>query len=513
MTVYKKINRNKLSGGEKLVNKKLLSIAILGTMTFGSLILPTTASAEAYTNQIEEAKQTANTNQNNIEAADQKINGLSAEKNNTQSQLETINNTISGNKEKSQKLIGDINESQEEMVTLKEEISSLEKKIEERNEQLDKQARTVQTNGDTQNYIEFVIEAESLVDVIGRVDIVNQMVTANKNLVEEQVQDKKSVVNKKTKTEETIVQQNALAAQLENTQSSLEKQLLEKEVVVSQLASEMATAQEDKDAFLVQKAAAEQAVSEYTIAQVDAEKAVKVAFENQKEEEEEVTLEAVSNETVAMAEQSEPVVATEEEQTSSQPSSANSSSQSESSSSNTTVSAPQSNTNTVAPRPTPAAPAPTAPAPAPTAPAKKPVPAPKPVKKPAPAPAPSTGGASIGSMQSAISAALSTGNPYVWGGTSLANGFDCSGFTQYVLGSVGISIPRVASAQYSSSTKVSSPRAGDLVFFSINGGTVDHVGIVTGGGGFVGSQSSTGVANTSYSSGWWANKVVGFGRY
>lgn len=492
------------------MNKKLLSIAILGTMTFGSLILPTTASAEAYTNQIEEAKQTANTNQNNIEAADQKINGLSAEKNNTQSQLETINKTISGNKEKSQKLIGDIENSQKEMIVLKEEISSLEKKIEERNEQLDKQARTVQTNGDTQNYIEFVIEAESLVDVIGRVDIVNQMVTANKNLVEEQVQDKKSVVNKQTKTEETIVQQNALAAQLENTQSSLEKQLLEKEVVVSQLASEMATAQEDKDAFLAQKAAAEQAVSEYTLAQAEAEKAVKVAFENQKVEE--VTLEAVSNETVAMADQNESVAA-EEEQTSSQSSSASSSSQPESSSSNTSVSAPQSNTNTVAPRPTPAAPAPTTPAPAPTAPAKKPVPAPKPVEKPKPAPAPSTGGASLGSMQPAINAALSTGNPYKWGGTSLANGFDCSGFTQYVLGSVGISIPRVASAQYGSSTKVSSPRAGDLVFFSINGGTVDHVGIVTGGGGFVGSQSSTGVANTSYSSGWWANKVVGFGRY
>ena len=79
------------------MNKKLLSIAILGTMTFGSLILPTTASAEAYTNQIEEAKQTANTNQNNIEAADQKINGLSSVNNNTHLHLVTFNNTFSVN--------------------------------------------------------------------------------------------------------------------------------------------------------------------------------------------------------------------------------------------------------------------------------------------------------------------------------------------------------------------------------------------------------------------------------
>ncbi|WP_034550872.1 PcsB-like coiled-coil domain-containing protein [Carnobacterium funditum] len=502
------------------MNKKLLSIAILGTMTFGSVILPITASAESYNDKIEEAKQTSNTNQNNIDTADQKINGLSTEKNNTQSQLEAINKTINVNKEKSQKMVGDINKSQEEMVTLKTEIDSLEKKIEERNEQLDKQARTVQTNGDTQNYIEFIIEAESLVDVIGRVDVVNHMVTANKNLVEEQVQDQKLVVEKKTKTEKTIVQQNALAAQLENTQSSLEQQLLEKEVVVSQLASEMSTAQADKDAFLVQKAAAEQAVADYTTAQADAEKAVQVAFE-QKEEESRVTIEAASTENVATTEQNTTEVA-EEAQTSTQSSSVNSSNQE--SNTSVSVSKPTANKVVITPAPvkktTPAPVKKTTPAPVKKttpAPVEKPAPAPVkkttpvPVKKPVPAP--SIGGTSLSSMQPAINTALSAGKPYLWGGASIASGFDCSGFTQYVLGSAGVSIPRVASAQYSASSRVSNPKAGDLVFFSLGGSTVDHVGIVTGGGGFVGSQSSTGVAYTSYSSGWWASKVVGFGRY
>ncbi|WP_414839852.1 NlpC/P60 family protein [Carnobacterium sp. TMP28] len=465
------------------MNKKLLSIAILGTITFSSLILPIAAEAETYTVKIEEAKETVNSNQNKIDAADQKINGLSAEKNKTQIQLEMINNTISTNKEKSQKLVGEIKLSQDEMGILKTEIESLEKKIEKRNEQLNKQARTVQTNGDTQNYIEFIIEAESLVDVIGRVDVISQMVTANKTLVEEQVQDQEMVVKKKIETEQTILQLNALAAQLEKTQSLLEKQLLEKEVVVSQLASEMSLAQEDKDAFLVQKVAAEQAVSEYTLAQADVEKAVQVAFEQQKQEEAKVVVEASTNKANETTERA----TVETVKVPTQSNSDGSSNQE----SDTSVSVTYPTVNT----------------PAPT---KKPTP----VIKPAPIPTPSIGGgASLGSMQPAISKALATGNPYVWGGTSLSSGFDCSGFTQYVLGSVGISIPRVASAQYSSSAKVSNPKAGDLVFFSINGGIVDHVGIVTGGGGFVGSQSSTGVANTSYSSGWWSDKVVGFGRY
>lgn len=491
------------------MNKKLLSIAILGTMTFSSLILPTTASAESYTDKIEEAKQNANQNQKNIDETDQKIKGLASEKDNTQGQLESINNTIRVNKEKSQKLVADIQKSQKEMDSLQSEITTLEEKIEQRNEQLDQQARTVQTNGDTQNYIEFIIEAESLVDVLGRVDVVSQMVNANKTLVEEQVADQKLVVEKKTKTEQTIVQQNALAAQLEDAQTSLEQQLLEKEVIVSQLASEMATAQEDKDAFLAQKAAAESAVAEYTSAQEAAEKAVQVAFEQKKAEEAEAA-EKVENEAASesvsatsSSEQNNTETAAAEAATPAASTSQASQSSSESSESNQTAnnntSSSNSSSTSSSTKPATSKPA------ADSTPAKKPA--------PTPAPAPSSGGTSLSAMQPAIDTALAAGKPYLWGGTSLSGGFDCSGFTQYVFSNVGVSIPRVASAQYSASTHVSNPQPGDLVFFSLGGSTVDHVGIVTGGGGFVGSQSSTGVAYTSYTSGWWANKVVGFGRY
>ncbi|MFC7486286.1 C40 family peptidase [Knoellia sp. CPCC 206453] len=66
---------------------------------------------------------------------------------------------------------------------------------------------------------------------------------------------------------------------------------------------------------------------------------------------------------------------------------------------------------------------------------------------------------------------------YVYGGETPA-GFDCSGFTQYVYGKAGVSIPRTASAQQRAATPVSSPRPGDLVFY---GSPAWHVGIFTGG--------------------------------
>ena len=70
------------------------------------------------------------------------------------------------------------------------------------------------------------------------------------------------------------------------------------------------------------------------------------------------------------------------------------------------------------------------------------------------------------------------GIPYVYGGES-PSGFDCSGFTQYVFGKAGVSLPRTASAQQSAATPVSDPKPGDLVFF---GSPAWHVGIYTGNG-------------------------------
>ena len=76
------------------------------------------------------------------------------------------------------------------------------------------------------------------------------------------------------------------------------------------------------------------------------------------------------------------------------------------------------------------------------------------------------------------------GNPYVWGGTSLTNGADCSGFTQSVLRHFGISIPRVSRDQSRAGSAVtqSEMRPGDLVFYTNSSGTVNHVAMYIGNG-------------------------------
>ena len=73
------------------------------------------------------------------------------------------------------------------------------------------------------------------------------------------------------------------------------------------------------------------------------------------------------------------------------------------------------------------------------------------------------------------------GNRYVWGGASLTNGTDCSGFTMSLYAKYGRSLPHNAAAQAGCTRRVSSPKPGDLFFYS-NGSRINHVAMYIGGG-------------------------------
>lgn len=93
------------------------------------------------------------------------------------------------------------------------------------------------------------------------------------------------------------------------------------------------------------------------------------------------------------------------------------------------------------------------------------------------------GSSTSGTRQSIVSFALQfEGNPYVWGGTSLTNGADCSGFTQSIMANFGISIPRVAADQAygGRSVDVGSVQPGDLLFYLDDSGSIGHVALYIG---------------------------------
>lgn len=92
------------------------------------------------------------------------------------------------------------------------------------------------------------------------------------------------------------------------------------------------------------------------------------------------------------------------------------------------------------------------------------------------------------------------GNPYVWGGTSLTKGADCSGFVLSVFKNYGYTLPHYSVSQSQCGTKISEDELlpGDLVFYS-NGTRINHVAIYIGGGQVVHASSpKTGIRTSSY---------------
>lgn len=110
------------------------------------------------------------------------------------------------------------------------------------------------------------------------------------------------------------------------------------------------------------------------------------------------------------------------------------------------------------------------------------------------------------------------GVPYEWAGED-PGGFDCSGFTSYVLKEFNKDIPRRAEDQYKASKKIrqSNAQKGDLVFFN-NGSGVSHVGMIVSEKGaplvMIHASSSKGIIITEIeTSEYWLKRLYGFGTF
>ncbi len=107
------------------------------------------------------------------------------------------------------------------------------------------------------------------------------------------------------------------------------------------------------------------------------------------------------------------------------------------------------------------------------------------------------------------------GVPYRYGGES-PDGFDCSGFVMYVYDRNGLRLPRGTVEQYRAGRPVSrrSLGPGDLLFFSIRGGKISHVGIYAGGESFIHApRSGKRVSLARLDNDYWRKRYAGAVTY
>ncbi len=134
--------------------------------------------------------------------------------------------------------------------------------------------------------------------------------------------------------------------------------------------------------------------------------------------------------------------------------------------------------------------------------------------------APHTGGRETGDRQMGTIAARTAerfvGIPYQWGGNTVVDGMDCSGFVRAVYNLCGVSIPRTSREQFNAGSPVarSDLKEGDLVFFGSSDTAINHVGIYVGNDRFVHApKRGEEIRISSLDESYFEHRFVGARRY
>ena len=199
----------------------------------------------------------ANTTDEKIAAQDSKISNLTAQQKEAQKQVDEIQTKVSAIQSEQEKLQSENEKLQDESKKLEGEIAELSKNIVARNESLENQARSAQTNGTATSYINTIINSDSITEAISRVAAMSEIVSANNKMLQQQKEDKKAISEKQVANNEAINTVIANQQTLADDAQALTTKQAELKVAELNLAAEKASAESEKATLLEQKAAAE----------------------------------------------------------------------------------------------------------------------------------------------------------------------------------------------------------------------------------------------------------------
>ena len=243
---------NKKSFGGNHLNKRLLTFVVTGTALALGALAPS-VNAQYIDSQISSANSQIQNLNNQKQAVASQVDQLSQDLSNVQSRI----NSVQAEQETAKA----------NLEVLKAEISKLETLIAERNERLKDQARAVQVNG-ARSYLDFLLNADSITDVVNRIGVIVDLVGANRQLMQEQARDKEQVETKEQAQKANLAQQEANEAQLQNLQSELSATFNKHKATLANLSNEELEAIAARDGLVQEK---ERLAAEK--ARADAEKA------------------------------------------------------------------------------------------------------------------------------------------------------------------------------------------------------------------------------------------------
>ena len=225
------------------MKKKILASLLLSTVMVSQVAVLTTAHAE--------------TTDDKIAAQDNKISNLTAQQQEAQKQVDQVQEQVSAIQTEQSNLQSENDRLQAESKKLEGEITELSKNIVSRNDSLQKQARSAQTNGAATSYINTIVNSKSITEAISRVAAMSEIVSANNKMLEQQKADKKAISEKQVANNDAINTVIANQQKLADDAQSLTTKQAELKAAELNLAAEKATAEDEKASLLEKKAAAE----------------------------------------------------------------------------------------------------------------------------------------------------------------------------------------------------------------------------------------------------------------
>lgn len=228
------------------MKKRLLTVLVTGTVLSLGALAPS-VNAQDYDSQIETVNSSiANINEKKS-AVNSTIDTLAKELSDVQTKIDTTQAKKA--------------EVQEQIETLKAEIAKLEKVIAERNTRLEEQARSVQTNG-ARSYLDFLLNAESLSDAVSRIGVVMDLMGANRELMQQQAEDKKQVESKEEAQQEKLAEQEAAEKELASLQTELNDTFSKNKVLLANLSQEEVAEIAKRDGLVAEKEAFQKRLAE-----------------------------------------------------------------------------------------------------------------------------------------------------------------------------------------------------------------------------------------------------------
>ena len=228
------------------MKKRLLTVLVTGTVLSLGALAPS-VNAQDFDSQIETVNSSiANINEKKS-AVNSTIDTLAKELSDVQTKIDTTQAKKA--------------EVQEQIETLKAEIAKLEKVIAERNTRLEEQARSVQTNG-ARSYLDFLLNAESLSDAVSRIGVVMDLMGANRELMQQQAEDKKQVESKEEAQQEKLAEQEAAEKELASLQTELNDTFSKNKVLLANLSQEEVAEIAKRDGLVAEKEAFQKRLAE-----------------------------------------------------------------------------------------------------------------------------------------------------------------------------------------------------------------------------------------------------------